>query len=548
MLTFSNVFKEYTAAGSVPVGGFKEEDLDRGPNQHKKVAAIKKIFELAKQSIKGKAEELFSDFNVDFVITALEQVESNPEQDESNPEQDIDGMITGYKPAAQSGKSDLKIPINLDFDKIGKQPPHLVYSIIYSNMHKALLSKKEQMMSQTGILINTNDENRKGKDEQQNENQANTEKSFADIVLEYIAKKICDFFGLKAESPEDYKAAAKQMFESYKTETDREYTEDFFDFSQTRDAAIAELDMTNNKAREAIENGQSQLAAGYMTQATSLAEAMTENEFKAFVNGSGAELQESCKKYAYTALSLAGIQNPAFVKISFDKFYEGKELELGTYFPGENKVNINIDKIKQLNSPSEVAMTITHEITHAVDNANHAFSNNIGENIDAAKNDETIVYDFVEEMNNLSYSVNPNERRARISELEALKFMVEKYDGNANLKRSIKSSTKNYIYNQEDTIKNLKNVANPSYIANLDNQYKSLASSSKISLAAKRLIDERFSYFSTLKRQNLLSTEPEEKSIVEANKVLQELEQERQRKAETEKQAQAVSENEHEQA
>jgi hypothetical protein len=171
----------------------------------------------------------------------------------------------------------------------------------------------------------------------------------------------------------------------------------------------------------------------------------------------------------------------------------------------------------------------------------------MGEDISPAENDSTQVYNFVEELQDICYQVNPNERHARINELEAIKFMVEKYDGNANLKRSIKGSAKNYISYQEMTVRTLKEVANPSYIQELENKY-SLLSSSRISPAATNLIKQRFNYFSTLKRQNLLSTEPEEKSIVEANKVLQELEQERQRKAETEKQAQAVSENEHEQA
>lgn len=528
MLTFSNVFKEYTAAGNVPVGGFKKEDL-QGENQHKKIAAIKKIFELAKHNIKNESQKLFSEFNVDFVLTA-----SEPGEPTEN------GMVTGYNAAASAGKPDLQIPVNLDFAKIGKLPPHTAYFMIYSNMHKALLSKKEQMMSSTGKLINT--ENESEQDEQQNENQVESEKSLGDIVIDFLVKKLLKFLGLENESGSEYRAAAKQMFESYKAETGREYTEDFFDFSQTRDAAIAELDMTNNKAREAIENGQSQLAAGYMTQATSLAEAMTENDFKAFVNGSGAELQESCKKYAYAALSLAGIQNPSFVRVSFDNVGE-----LGTYYPGENRVNINLDKIKEFNSPTEVAMTISHEITHAVDKVQTGLINNMGEDISPAENDSTQVYNFVEELQDICYQVNPNERHARINELEAIKFMVEKYDGNANLKRSIKGSAKNYISYQEMTVRTLKEVANPSYIQELENKY-SLLSSSRISPAATNLIKQRFNYFSTLKRQNLLSTEPEEKSIVEANKVLQELEQERQRKAETEKQAQAVSENEHEQA
>ena len=58
MLTFDKVFEDYVRAGAVPPGGFGKEDL-QGANQHKKVQAIKQIFELAEHTVVDDAEILF---------------------------------------------------------------------------------------------------------------------------------------------------------------------------------------------------------------------------------------------------------------------------------------------------------------------------------------------------------------------------------------------------------------------------------------------------------------------------------------------------------
>ena len=544
MATFNEVFKEYTLAGGVPAGGFNNEDL-QGENQHKKVAAIKKIFELAKQNIKSKADTLFADYKVDFVLTASEPAES-----------EIDASMTsGYAQAAQGEKPSIEIPINLDFNKIGKLPPQTAYFIIYSNMHKSLLNKKEQMVSSTGKLINTENENEDS--DKEKENQVDSEKSFADIVIDFLIKKLLKFLGLGNENASEYREIAVQYLNDYKQETGKEYSSDFFDFSQTRDADIAELDMTNNKAKEAIEKNDSQLASAYMTQATTLAGAISEDEFKVFVNDetNSQQLKDVCRKYAYAALGIAGVKNPQFVSVTFEN-----RGELGTYYPGKNQVNINLDKIKELNNPAELAMTISHEITHAADarvvrydkfgKPVYRLAHNMSENIRAADNAPQEVQGFVEELQDICYKVNPNERKARIGELKALEFMVEKFNGDGRLKRSIKASTNNFISYQKSVVRTLENEVSIDCVKKYNQKKNDLVSQYGLDENGPvvKLIKERIDYFVELDSCGKLQPDDEKQSIEVANKLLEELEQANQRKAEAEKQNENVVENEHEQA
>ena len=511
MLTFDKVFEDYIRAGAVPPGGFNKNDL-QGANQHKKVQAIKQIFELAEQNIQKEAKQYFAEFNVEFVLTSNETVGG------ANAKTDA-AFITAYSQAAiDAGDKNMKIPVNLDFAQLGKQPPLIVYNAIYSNMRGALLKKREQMAGRGGRLINQTEENLQQKNEQEQEG----ETSLENLVLDFILDSIYALLGIRDRD------SAMHFMNDYQQQTGNTVTESFFDFSSgTRDATLAHANMMTNKAQEAIAKGDGSLAVGYAQQGMMLAGSVNDMQFNALLRGNDrAALMDFCRTYASSYLAQNGIENANSVKITLNNVGE-----LGTYYSSENRVNINVDKIAQMNNPTEVAMTLSHELTHAIDAAlggergpggQYRLKNNMSEDIRAAQNEDGAVFGFVQQIQNVCYHVNPNERHARVAELSALEFMTLKAGNNQAIKNTVKRSTNAFINYQNSTIRCLKNVTNPAYLNSLKQEYGQLSGRIRSS-ATRQLIEERFRYIDSLESQNLLGTEIEEASIEQAQQLLQQL-------------------------
>lgn len=510
MLTFDKVFEDYIRAGAVPPEGFNKSDL-QGANQHKKVQAIKQIFELAESNIQKEAKQLFAEFNVEFVLTSNESVGG------ANSKTDA-AFITAYSQAAvEAGDKNIKIPINLDFAQLGKQPPLIVYNAIYSNMRGALLKKREQMAGRGGRLINQTEENL----QQKNEKEQEGETSLENLVLDFILDGIYALLGIRDRE------SAIHFMNDYQQQTGNTVTQSFFDFSDTRNATLAHANMMTNKAQEAIAKGDGSLAVGYAQQGMMLAGSVNEMQFNALLRGTDrAALMDFCRTYASSYLAQNGIENAGAVKITLNNIGE-----LGTYYASENRVNINVDKIAQMNNPTEVAMTLSHELTHAIDAATsgtrgpggqYRLKNNMSEDIRAAQMEEPSVFGFVQKIQNVCYHINPNERHARVAELSALEFMALKAGNNEAIKNTVRRSTNGFISYQNSTIRCLQNVTNPAFMNSLRQEYGQLSGRVR-SGATRQLIEERFNYIDSLESQKLLGTEIEENSIAQAQQLLQQL-------------------------
>ena len=507
MLTFDKVFEDYVRAGAVPPGGFGKEDL-QGANQHKKVQAIKQIFELAEHNIQKEAKQYFAEFNVEFVLTSNATGGANAKTDAA--------FITAYSQMAMdAGDKNMKIPINLDFAQLGKQPPLIVYNAIYSNMRSALLKKREQYAGRGGRLVNQAEENLQQKDEQEGET------SLENLVLDFILDRIYELLGIKDRD------SAMHFMNDYQQQTGNTVTQAFFDFSDTRDATLAHANMMTNKAQEAIAKGDGSLAVGYAQQGMMLAGSVNDMQFNALLRGTDrAALMDFCRTYASSYLAQNGIENAGSVRITLNNIGE-----LGTYYASENRVNINVDKIAQMNNPTEVAMTLSHELTHAIDAATsgtrgpggqYRLKNNMSEDIRAAQMEDPAVFGFVQKIQNVCYHINPNERHARVAELSALEFMTLKAGNNEAIKNTVRRSTNAFISYQNSTIRCLQNVTNPAYLNSLRQEYGQLSGSIR-GRTTRQLIEERFNYIDSLDSQKLLGTEIEENSIAQAQQLLQQL-------------------------
>ena len=498
-LKYDDVFENYIR-NAKPLDNSAEAEKAR-------IDAIIQIAKLAQEKVLNEMAGIFKEggLNVNFEFKPL-------------PKGTSDVIKTNYEEAVKNigVSNNLDVTYSFNVDKLKNEPPFVIYNVFLSNMRSTLVSKREAYNKNPGELQNQAQLNGK----QNSKNQA--EDSLENLVLDFILDKVYALLGIRDRE------TAKQFMTDYKGQTGMNVSESFFDFSDTRDATLAYSNMMTNKAQEAIKRGDGSLAAGYAQQGIVLAGSVSNEQFNALLNGNDkGALMNFARTYAASYLAQNGIQNANSVAITLNSVGE-----LGTYYASENRVNINVDKIGQMNNPTEVVMTLSHELTHAIDAAlgavrgsngqiQYRMQNNMGENISAAQNDSGDVFNFVAEMQNICYHINPNERHARVAELSALEFMAAKAGNNKGLKNTIKRSTVGFISYQNETKNFIRYIANPANVQDLNNRYSALRG--KASPAARRLIDERFAYFNNLKGQNLLNTQIEDAAIEQAQQLLNQI-------------------------
>ena len=116
------------------------------------------------------------------------------------------------------------------------------------------------------------------------------------------------------------------------------------------------------------------------------------------INGPAAK--EVCEMIVHDFLSK---RNVIDVKITYDN-----KGALGSFYEQEHRININLEKLEKKGSFTELAMTLTHELTHAVDAVKtNGLQNDISEKFrHTSENAE--VNNFMKELLGLSYKVNTN--------------------------------------------------------------------------------------------------------------------------------------------
>jgi len=252
--------------------------------------------------------------------------------------------------------------------------------------------------------------------------------------------------------------------------------------------------------------------------------------FNSLISANEAQLKEFCEKFARKFLQNSGLDSNSY-KITFDRFdRNGNERAAGTYidYGSSQTININISQVKSINNPAEVVMILAHELTHTVDSSlnkqkkkvtedGYGLLNNtigsVGSLSDVKRDESEQVYDFVKELTEVCYHLNPNERSAREGELIALEFM-KGLSPNKTMQKCIDSSIESYTRYQKMVISDFNNLAN--LIAKAK-EIKKIAKSSKTIEA----IDERLKYLKQLKENNLLNISGVKESIDMAQEINQ---------------------------
>lgn len=185
------------------------------------------------------------------------------------------------------------------------------------------------------------------------------------------------------------------------------------------------------------------------------------------------ELEDFCKEYVSQYMSANGLRSVRVTFNSVDK--DGNPLEIGTFFDSDNpRVNVNLSKKVTV---SELVMTLSHELAHAVDSLKNKVRIANGENIKGVKMSRGLAdyisddlgdaekklkgnpeaYEVLKEINKLCYQVSPNERQARKMELSAIRFMKEMAT-DPESKKQIEASVASFISYQKKTDEAIKEL------------------------------------------------------------------------------------------
>lgn len=430
--------------------------------------------------------------------------------------------------------------ISFNAKSLSKLPAFEASAIITKSVVDALAKQNKQENSKNfygAILLSIQDDSSPKTKEEKDVLKAKN--IIAGYLRNYLPAVYADDFD-KFVAISDY--IAKQIIEEMGESDIEKILSNFFDLEQLNINEIADekvdkflgkthtarLSYLNNKATNlALDPEKDILSLGYLEQVQSLLETNSagsnyvdvSRKFETLSSGekclTGKAVEEFCLGYVHNFLSG---HNVADIDVTFEN-----KGELGTFYDSSNSININLSKLKKIGSYTELAMTLSHELTHAVDSARNKVAgedgliNDISEKYKSSSNDPD-VRKLMKNLKILSYHINPNEKNARIGEISALLFMSEVGAKDPAIKQEISASAKSYISYQKNTVNIIKSL--PNKLVEYKGQFETFVNNGVIPKNSKLYyeISERFEY---IERFGLgASVEREIKSIEDAEKIL----------------------------
>lgn len=402
-----------------------------------------------------------------------------------------------------SGNFDIKIAImntnstainsinmNIKLDKLIKLPAEEIYTILSTAVYGKILSQKidpnielenKEVSDKTFMFF-------KGGEAEERQLKAGVKEKkdkikATSIISAYLEEFIKQYFGddfndfgpiasyvatdiVNSMDENDLQAILSNMFDFEKiNEVVKGDVSSFLNSSRSRDKLLeARSSNIVNKAKLALNEHSLDEALNYNQQYEALLNERTKDSFKKMVESDtlqpNADLRNFCIDYVNSFMNSNGLHG---AKVTFENTGD-----LGTFYHGDGRININLTRLSQMEScsVSELVMTLSHELTHAVDyakntlkadngieNRSTGFVDDISESIkDANLEEGSKQHELLKTLNSYCYHINPNERRARIGELSALKFMESLQAESGLDSEQIEQSRKNHQNYQKQTI------------------------------------------------------------------------------------------------
>lgn len=432
-----------------------------------------------------------------------------------------------------SQMSEVPVLLNVNLKKISKLPALEAYAVMYGQLDRFAreqLEPKEKSESPEPVAATE----QTGEQDRAKEQAREDKKQAVEALSGYLKGFLSKYFGTRLK---DYdilaNVVAGEIVNEMPEKDVKQVLGTFFDFGSVSEESVsiaksilsdpltARVSHVRRKATELSIDPSRQLEAlGYEQQAEELLSVGLKDKFNEAVMGYDPnnkniplnQFKDFCVSYANSFMHANGLK-PIAVTFS-------SEGELGTFYDSGTtpRVNINLSKIDSI---SELAATLSHELTHAVDasinkvkgNYNReggGLLNDISENISGSGlKTDSAAYKFLCELQKLTYLVNPNEVHARIGELSALKFMQAVCKDNPGLSAQTDASAKSFVNYQCRTLNAIDKIKNGNYVAELKSRMAALGD---LPETARNMMNERINYLERMANSALVS----EKSIAQA--------------------------------
>lgn len=444
--------------------------------------------------------------------------------------------------------------LSFNIKKLATLPGLEVITLITKSMVEAIAKQNEKTEDKEFISDLLNDSTLLQEDENKQQKQDPGIEKAKEIIAAYLSKFLSNTY---ADEFKDFDVIARYIAAEMVAEMPeadmKKILSVFFDFESSGLDVVAETKIDqflgrSSGARVACIRGKEEqfaedpekevIARGYEEQANALLSTYASDpsnkdlakKFHVISTGervlTGPAVQEFCVDYVHNLLHASNIVD---IPVTFEP-----KGELGTFHDGINpSININLQKLKKMGSYTELAMTISHEITHAIDAIKNrsqglhnekggGLLNSISEKISGsgAKGEAK---NLLVDLNNYCYRINPNERNGRFGELSALLFMQKVGVGDPTITQEMNVSIQKYIKYQTKTRTFIQNL--PEKLQEFRNTFKRLVDSGELpkSIPAYNLIKERIDYLD--QNSNGITFNQETESIEKANEILRQLQE-----------------------
>ena len=469
--SLKDIFEEFEKTSRIPSSGL----ISKNFLSYSRVGKLIDIIDRVKKSLVNQFKE-FGDLEINIT----------PSFEINEPITNAANFVLSEDPS--SGTKTLKVSQNFNFNKLALMPGPEAYTCVYYPLYNATL-KRISAKTQQGE--NQVDFGKKG-DEQSKRKGLSIE--------EYIKAFLLKVFLGEYEKIDNsaVHSIAQQFSQNGITSETLFDNPNGLNIFEERYAKVVKQDSLQ----------QSTFLLGEFSKST-------ENDLNALQSADENQLREFCERYARTILAGAGIKQSA-VKFTFEpKGDVGQYIDYGTY----QELNINLNKIARIKNPAEIVMTLSHELTHAIDSTvNKArgkteeggyglLDNLVGDSKQDLKkltNEPQEVVDYFKELNRICYHVNPNERSARLGELTAIMFMQGMHP-DSRMQEYIQKSISSYKREQSKVVKSINSVQ--------DIQSKYLGIKRLASKETRALIEERLDYLNSLSDRGMLNADQELEAI-----------------------------------
>lgn len=468
--SLKEIFEEFEKTSRIPASGLSRENC----LNYARVSKLLDIIDKVKKSIINQFQE-FGELEIN--ITPTFEIS----------EPICNAASFSLSEDHNSGTKHLSVSQNFNFNKLASLPGPEAYACVYYPLYNSVLKRISSKTQQEDV-----DFHKKGQ-EKTGSNHAVSTKNYLTQFLSNEFSKLYD----KIDNP-----VIKSIVQIF---LQNEITDDVLFDNPKGQNLLAE------RFIKVVKQDSLQQATFLLGEFSG----DSKNGLNIIQPADESQIREFCERYVKTVLAGAGLKESA-VKLTFESKGDiGQYTDYGTY----QELNINLQKISKLKNPAEIVMTLSHELTHAIDSsANKAMGNTeaggyglldnlVGDSKQDLKkltNEPEEVVRYFKDLNKICYHVNPNERSARLGELSAIRFMQNMHP-DSKMQEYIQKSINSYKREQERVVQSINSVNDiqAKYI-----EIKNLASSD-----TQMLIEERLNYLSSLQSRGLLNAEQEIQSI-----------------------------------